>query len=127
MNAKPWIYRTTEDHGPNRQRVLLSFPLNRDAGYFHGLLSETLITKYRNGRAVHEWRNLKRERNEPIDARTYATAALFALMAGGLNFDGYCQQFERMLLEPPTAAVIEKPNGAPPAAPSVIRSRFVWG
>lgn len=46
-----------------------------DADYFRGLLSERLEYKYENGRSKVRWVKTY-ERNEPLDIRNYATAAL---------------------------------------------------
>jgi phage terminase large subunit GpA-like protein len=106
------------------------FPTGRPLDYFRGLLCETLLTRYRNGRPHQEWANLRRERNEPLDARCYSIAALFSLLMSGLNLDQHCANFERMLAPPPNRPTsgdlpAAKPNG--PAGPSVVRSRFVYG
>jgi phage terminase large subunit GpA-like protein len=60
------------------------FPRNPDAGYdfnyFSGLLSEVEETKTERGRTRTIWKKLPgHERNEPLDIRNYAYAALNAL------------------------------------------------
>lgn len=60
------------------------FPRNPDAGYdfnyFAGLLSEVEETKTERGRTRTIWKKLPgHERNEPLDIRNYAYAALNAL------------------------------------------------
>ena len=60
------------------------FPQDPDAGYdynyFVGLLSETEVVKTERGRTVKTWAKLPgHERNEPLDIRNYAYAALNAL------------------------------------------------
>lgn len=63
--------------GPN----YCHFPLNEEAGYdeeyFKGLTAEQRVTRYRKGRQIVTW-ELKEgvKRNEPLDLRDYATAAL---------------------------------------------------
>lgn len=58
------------------------FPEDMGAGYtmeyFKGLTSEKLILKYKKGRPVYEWQiiDYNHKRNEPLDCRNYATAAL---------------------------------------------------
>lgn len=58
------------------------FPLNEeahyDANYFKGLTSEQMVIRYRKGRAMTAWelKDPKYKRNEPLDLRNYATAAL---------------------------------------------------
>lgn len=60
------------------------FPRRDDAGYdytyFAGLLSERQELKTTNGRTKYVWVKLPgHERNEALDCRNYATAALYAL------------------------------------------------
>ena len=60
------------------------FPNNPEAGYdyayFAGLLSETDEVKTERGRTVTVWKKLPgHERNEPLDIRNYAYAALVSL------------------------------------------------
>ena len=64
--------------GPN----YCHFPENEEAGYdetyFKGLTAEKLVTRFRKGRAVITWeiKDAAHKRNEPLDCRNYATAAL---------------------------------------------------
>lgn len=64
--------------GPN----YCHFPLEEEAGYdetyFKGLASEMKITRFRKGQMVVSWilRDNNYKRNEPLDLRNYATAAL---------------------------------------------------
>ena len=51
---------------------------NYDAEYFEQLGAETLVTKHRKGRLVREWVK-NRPRNEALDCRGYALAALAIL------------------------------------------------
>ena len=53
-----------------------NFPDTYDKTYFDGLTSENLITRYVKGFAVREWHKPDRARNEPLDCRCYALAAL---------------------------------------------------
>lgn len=50
-----------------------------DADYFRGLLAERLVLKKRAGRPVHVWEVVPGRRNEPLDCRNYAQAALIIL------------------------------------------------
>lgn len=93
--AKTWLYvigvnAAKADLLKGALRVLepgpkyCHFPTNPDAGYdynyFVGLLSETEETKVERGRTVTAWRKLPgHERNEPLDIRNYAYAALNSL------------------------------------------------
>lgn len=51
------------------------FPDDRDAEYFQQLTAETLRTRYVKGAPVREWHQV-RDRNEALDCRVYAFAAL---------------------------------------------------
>jgi phage terminase large subunit GpA-like protein len=84
------------------------------------LTAETLVRRYRAGRAVLEWQNVRRERNESLDCRCYSIAALHSLLMAGLNLDQHSEQFAQMLKPAPVNAVVEKPNGA-----TVYRSRWM--
>lgn len=67
-----------ESKGPN----YCHFPMNEEAGYdeayFTGLASEKMVVRFRKGRPVVVWelKDSKHKRNEPLDLRNYATAAL---------------------------------------------------
>lgn len=67
-----------ETKGPN----YCHFPVNEEAGYdeqyFKGLTSEKMVVRFRKGRPVVVWelKDSKHKRNEPLDLRNYATAAV---------------------------------------------------
>lgn len=52
------------------------FPKNRDSEYFEQLTAEQLVTKYVRGHAKRTWVK-RRRRNEALDVRCYAMAALY--------------------------------------------------
>jgi phage terminase large subunit GpA-like protein len=52
------------------------FPEDRDAEYFKQLTAEKLVTRYVKGFPVREWTKPDRARNEALDTRVYALAAL---------------------------------------------------
>ena len=56
------------------------FPLGRDEEYFRMLTAERKVIKYFKGRPRLEWQKI-RTRNEALDCRVYATAALAILNA----------------------------------------------
>lgn len=60
-----------ESPGPG----FMHFPATRDQQYFLGLTAERAVTRYRKGFPYREWVKV-RERNEPLDCRVYAMAAL---------------------------------------------------
>lgn len=52
------------------------FPINRDPEFFLQLTSEKLVTRYVRGHAKRQWIKSRR-RNEALDVRCYAMAALY--------------------------------------------------
>ena len=71
-------HQNPQKAGPN----YCHFPLNEEAGYsedyFVGLTSERQVIRWRKGRSVIVWeiKDRAHKRNEPLDLRNYATAAL---------------------------------------------------
>lgn len=84
------------------------FPIGAgyDDAFFKGLVSEKRVVKIRAGRRVQEWKQVH-ARNEPLDIRVYATAAMELLMP----------DFAAL------AAAEEKARGAAPAATSAAPQR----
>lgn len=58
--------------GPNH----CHFPADRDPEYFKQLTAERLVVRYVKGQPVREWHKPDRARNEALDCRVYALAAL---------------------------------------------------
>lgn len=52
------------------------FPADRDAEWYKQITAEKLVTRYVKGQPVREWHKPDRARNEALDCRVYATAAL---------------------------------------------------
>lgn len=52
------------------------FPKGRDPEYFRQLTAEKLVTRYHKGFAKKEWEKSSGQRNEALDCRVYAMAAL---------------------------------------------------
>lgn len=52
------------------------FPADREPEYYKQLTAEKLITRYIKGQPVREWHKPDRARNEALDCRVYALAAL---------------------------------------------------
>lgn len=56
------------------------FPINKGLGYgeeyFEGLTSESRVVRFYKGKPKVEWKVKKGVRNEPLDCRNYATAAM---------------------------------------------------
>lgn len=55
------------------------FPANRDEQYFKQLTAEKLVTYYHKGFPVRKWEKPAGRRNEALDCRVYALAALHIL------------------------------------------------
>jgi phage terminase large subunit GpA-like protein len=51
------------------------YPVDRDPEYFHQMTAERLVTRFVRGFPVREWKKT-RDRNEALDLRVYAYAAL---------------------------------------------------
>lgn len=71
--AKLWVMRrlAVQQPGPG----FCHFPDDRPPEYFAGLTAEKLVTRYVKGYPQRSWHQV-RERNEPLDCRVYALAAL---------------------------------------------------
>ena len=76
------------------------FPVDREEGYFEQLLGEVLVTTYSRGQPKREWRPKPGVRQEALDARVYAYAALRALMSMGLRLDAEAERIEALRPEP---------------------------
>ena len=110
--AKELIYRRLkiDEPGPG----FCHFPMGQayDEEYFAQLTAEKAITKYRNGRPRVEWVK-QRARNEALDCRVYALAAVRIL-----------QQYGRFTLESIDPDQEPPPGGAPtPGGSGVIGGR----
>ncbi len=65
----------------------MHFPMDRDAEYFQQLTAESIVTRYHKGRPIREWKKEHNARNEALDNRVYASAALQGLVAMGLRLN----------------------------------------
>jgi phage terminase large subunit GpA-like protein len=75
------------------------FPISDqyDPGYFEQLTAETCRVRYSKGFAHREWIKKPGTRNEALDARCYAYAALQSLIAGRFRLNKQADQIEAML------------------------------
>ena len=75
------------------------FPISDqyDIGYFEQLTGETCRVRYSKGFAHREWIKKPGTRNEALDARCYAYAALQSLIAGRFRLNKQADQIEAML------------------------------
>lgn len=98
------------------------FPIGRELEYFEQLTAEKKFTRYHNGFPKQEWRKPANARNEALDARNYAYAALHALYASGLKLAAHCDRFARMAAahrgenRPAVPASAPRPAALEPAA-----------
>ena len=79
------------------------FPVGRDAAYFEELTAETQRITYRNGRGKRQWVVREGARNEALDVRVYAYAALLGLVRQRV-----------VALKAPTSKATMEPTAAPP-------------
>ena len=77
-----------EDEGPGYCHWPRDAEKGYSAEYFKGLLAEKLVFKYVNGQTKTEWKKVY-ERNEPMDCRNYAAAAMEILNP---NFEWLAEQ-----------------------------------
>ena len=82
------------------------FPDNRDEEYFRMLTAEKKVTKYFKGRPRMELAKI-RTRNEALDCRVYATAALAIL---NLNIEGLYRQAQSRVQSPEKAQPARRPS-----------------
>lgn len=71
------------------------FPASRDATYFAQLTAERVVTKYDKGHAKRVWVKKPSQRNEALDCRVYAVAALAGLVSMGHEID---REVERLAI-----------------------------
>ena len=80
-----------EDEGPGYCHFPRDGEKGYDETYFKGLLSEKQVYKYVNGQTKVEWKKIV-DRNEPLDCRNYANAAMEILNP---NFEWLAEQEQR--------------------------------
>ena len=121
--AKEAIYARLKiiDPGPG----YCHFPSDRDAEWFRQLTAERISTRYHRGRAIREWKKRDGDRNEALDNRVYAMAALHGLVSMGLNLNKDADK----LAETPFKSVNApgQPKDAPKAGRRVIPSPWMSG
>jgi len=65
----------------------MHFPVDRDANYFSQLLAERSVLKTVGGQRFRVWELIGKRRNEALDLRVYAYAALCGLLHFGLKLN----------------------------------------
>lgn len=96
------------------------FPVGRDLDYFRQLASERIVRTWRRGVAIREWRKDPGVRNEALDCRVYAYAALQGLVAVGFRMQAEAEKIRAIPPREPEAPVAS-------AKPRVIRSAWMEG
>jgi phage terminase large subunit GpA-like protein len=117
--AKAWVANRLKIDAPGPG--YLHFPISRERQWYEQLTAEKLVTV----KGAKKWVKPHWLRNESFDCRALAVAALHSRLLANVDLNQWCDSFEKLLLP---MAVSAKPNGPVNApAPSVIRSRFVYG
>ena len=98
------------------------FPLERDAEWFRQLTAEKIRTKYIRGRPVREWHKKDGDRNEALDCRVYAVAALYGIISMGFRLNVEAEWQEAIPLKEGISAITSaaKPRIMVPEAPKII-------
>jgi phage terminase large subunit GpA-like protein len=119
-HAKESIYDRLriEDPGPG----YCHFPLGRDLEYFEELTAEKKYTSYRHGFPRREWRKDPGARNEALDCRVLAYAALHSLYFAGFKLNAESDRMSILVQEAPLKQkenlqqkkdpIIERPNSS---------------
>ncbi len=97
------------------------FPVGRGLDYYAGLTSERPLRKYHNGVAKRVWTPIGGVRNEPLDCRVYALAALEGLKASGLRLEN---EARRRGSPPPSPADLANRLAGVPIKPRPERDEF---
>lgn len=96
------------------------FPDGRDHDWFAGLVAERAIRRYVRGVAKLEYKKDPAVRNEPLDCRVYASAAIHGLFAAGLRLDE-----ERNKIQSAPNRENDKELSSPARLNSVNRSKWM--
>ena len=96
------------------------FPMDRDSGWFEQLTSETVVTRYSKGFPVRAWMPKPNTRQEALDCRVYAFAALRSM---AINWGKVQRLLEQQHLVKRRQEVVEEPVPAAPVGPSVQQPR----
>lgn len=114
--AKELIYRRLKQDEPGPGFVHFPNTPAFDSEYFQQLTAEKAVTKYRNGRPYVQWEKI-RPRNEALDCRVYALAAIRILQQhGGVTLEtvDYDAEPEKPKPEAPKPApFIHRPQESP--------------
>lgn len=110
------------------------FPIDRDKDYFDQLTAEVLVVNDRTNPPTRSWeKRVQGARNEALDIRVYAYAALAGLKAAGLDLNREAMAVSKRVYDRKKefeadgrVRVTEQPRvvaAPPPPAPAVIRQQ----
>lgn len=117
--AKDAIYKRLARTGPDFSGAgACHFPMERDAEYFEQLTAEVKRTKYQNGFPVPYWWKPDGKRNEALDLRVYAYAALHGLLSMGLKLNATAEAVARRVMDASAGALPAPKPAAHRPAPS---------
>ena len=117
--AKDVIYKRLARTGPEFVGAgTCHFPADRDAGYFEQLTAEVKRTKFIRGFPVPFFWKPDHARNEALDCRVYAYAALHGLFALGFKLNATAEQI---------AAAVEAARAAGQSRPAQVERALVPG
>lgn len=122
--AKELLYARLAVAEPGPGYCHFSAPHN-DATYFAQLTAERLRTRYQNGRAIFFWWKPDNRRNEALDCRVYAMAALKSLLAMGHNLE--MRRSSMSSARPASPAPVSAPVPSPSRNGPVRWPRIDWG
>ena len=125
--AKETVYARwrLRDPGPGYCHLPADPSLGYDDQWFDGATSETRQTRYREGRPYTVWVLPKGKRNEPLDCRVYALAALKSLPRTLL--EGKRREVEAVSPEPvPVAPVRARRVETAPASDDWLNTGSDW-
>ena len=92
-------------------------------GYFEQLTAATCRVRYTKGFAHREWTKKAGARNEALDARCYAYAALQSLVAGRFRLNKQAQHIEALMAAKSAGESVRR---QPVPQPAARRERRPW-
>ncbi|HEV2607461.1 MAG TPA: terminase gpA endonuclease subunit [Xanthomonadaceae bacterium] len=99
------------------------FPIERDGDWYKQVTAEKLVTHYVKGQPIREWTKPDKARNEGLDCRVYALAALkimqpsFRRLAEKLKLPAKPAEVAEVTADLP-AAMAARPDETPPEIPT---------
>lgn len=97
---------------------LCHFPADRDDEWYKQITAERMLTRYVKGQPVREWRKPDKARNEALDCRVYATAALKIMRP---SFRRLAEKMEAWRAARPEPEKPKATASAKPPAPPIDR------